>query len=163
MGKRLINTLLTLVGFPLTGGEWVDLLLDCSIIFSPKTKLMKIKHYFFTLLPLCLAPSPMASSLATFQWTETDHDFGKIQKGKPVTASFEFTNTGRNRLSSVRPPAPVAVPGWSTPNRLFYLSKPVHQSYLQRRGLGTIRQVRDGRVQRRSRIGGAAHQGEVIE
>ncbi|RRA99799.1 DUF1573 domain-containing protein [Larkinella rosea] len=34
------------------------------------------------------------SLLAVFSWEETDHDFGKIQQGKPVVAEFSFSNKG---------------------------------------------------------------------
>jgi hypothetical protein len=59
---------------------------------------MKTKPYFFTLLALCLATLVMAGTLASFHWTETDHDFGKIPQGKPVTVKFQFTNTGSEPL-----------------------------------------------------------------
>lgn len=59
---------------------------------------MKIKPYFFTLAVLCIATLAMAGTLASFQWTETDHDFGKIPQGKPVTIQFQFTNAGSEPL-----------------------------------------------------------------
>jgi len=59
---------------------------------------MKSKHYFFTLLALCVATVVLASTLASFKWTETNHDFGKIPQGKPVTVQFQFTNTGSQPL-----------------------------------------------------------------
>ena len=31
---------------------------------------------------------------AVFKWDETTHDFGKIQRSKPVVAEFAFTNNG---------------------------------------------------------------------
>jgi hypothetical protein len=31
---------------------------------------------------------------AAFSWKKTSHDFNQIQQGVPVTAEFEFTNTG---------------------------------------------------------------------
>ncbi len=36
----------------------------------------------------------MAGTLASFQWTETDYDFGKIKQGEPVTVEYQFKNTG---------------------------------------------------------------------
>lgn len=59
---------------------------------------MKTKHYFFTLLALCVATLVIAGTLASFKWTETDHDFGKIPQGKPVTVEFQFTNAGSEPL-----------------------------------------------------------------
>ncbi|AXE17433.1 DUF1573 domain-containing protein [Runella rosea] len=34
------------------------------------------------------------AAVAAFGWTETDHNFGQITQGKPVTAEFAFTNKG---------------------------------------------------------------------
>lgn len=60
---------------------------------------MTNKKTFTTLLALGLTiAAVLAHSLATFRWTETTHNFGKIRKGTPVTASFEFTNTGSQPL-----------------------------------------------------------------
>ena len=35
---------------------------------------------------------------ASFKWSETVHDFGKIPQGKPVTVKFAFTNGGDEPL-----------------------------------------------------------------
>ncbi|MFN8344112.1 MAG: DUF1573 domain-containing protein [Spirosomataceae bacterium] len=35
---------------------------------------------------------------AAFNWVETDHNFGQIKQGKPVTAEFKFTNRGQDPL-----------------------------------------------------------------
>jgi len=35
---------------------------------------------------------------AAFNWVETDHNFGQIKQGKPVTAEFKFTNKGQDPL-----------------------------------------------------------------
>jgi hypothetical protein len=59
---------------------------------------MKNRKTFTTLLAVCLTTVVLAHSLASFNWIETTHDFGKIQKGTPVTASFEFTNKGSEPL-----------------------------------------------------------------
>jgi hypothetical protein len=34
-----------------------------------------------------------------FKWSETEHDFGKIKKGVPVTTTFTYTNIGKAPLS----------------------------------------------------------------
>lgn len=41
---------------------------------------------------------------AVFNWNSTEFDFGKVQKGTPVTHEFTFTNTGSEQLiiSSVK-------------------------------------------------------------
>ncbi len=59
---------------------------------------MKTQNLFFTLIALCVATIVVAGTMASFKWTETDHDFGKIQQGKPVTVQFKFTNTGGEPL-----------------------------------------------------------------
>ncbi|TAD99781.1 MAG: DUF1573 domain-containing protein [Bacteroidetes bacterium] len=38
------------------------------------------------------------SNLGAFGWSKTTHEFGKITQGTPVTATFEFTNTGKSDL-----------------------------------------------------------------
>ena len=35
---------------------------------------------------------------ASFKWSETVHDFGKIPQGKPVTVKFKFSNAGDEPL-----------------------------------------------------------------
>ncbi|WP_428658268.1 DUF1573 domain-containing protein [Runella sp.] len=35
---------------------------------------------------------------AAFKWVETEHNFGQITQGKPVTAEFKFTNQGQAPL-----------------------------------------------------------------
>ena len=59
---------------------------------------MKTKNLFFTLVALCVATIAFAGTLASFKWTETDHNFGKIPQGKPVTVQFQFTNSGSEPL-----------------------------------------------------------------
>ncbi len=59
---------------------------------------MKTKNLFSTLIALCIATVVVASTLASFKWTETDHNFGKIPQGKPVTVQFQFTNSGSEPL-----------------------------------------------------------------
>ena len=59
---------------------------------------MKAQNLFFTLIALCVATVVVAGTLASFKWNETDHDFGKIPQGKPVTVQFQFTNTGGEPL-----------------------------------------------------------------
>ena len=57
---------------------------------------MKKLTLVFSLTVLALATSLFAfkSSLPAFSWVETQHDFGKIQQGTPITATFSFTNKG---------------------------------------------------------------------
>lgn len=42
--------------------------------------------------------NPLTVFSAQFKWEKTTHEFGKIPQGKPVTAVFEFTNTGSSPL-----------------------------------------------------------------
>lgn len=35
---------------------------------------------------------------SSFKWDESVHDFGKIKKGVPVTATFTFTNVGKEPI-----------------------------------------------------------------
>ena len=48
----------------------------------------------FVALPLVTK----AQQFPQFKWSETVHDFGKIKKGIPVTATFGYTNTGKAPL-----------------------------------------------------------------
>ena len=54
------------------------------------------------LLAILVAPffaMAQAGKSPEFKWSETEHDFGKIKKGVPVTAEFKYTNTGKAPLS----------------------------------------------------------------
>lgn len=53
---------------------------------------------YIILLAMSIASLAVAGSLASFKWDETSYDFGKIKQGKPVTASFSFTNAGPDPL-----------------------------------------------------------------
>jgi hypothetical protein len=58
---------------------------------------MKKLIFLFAIL---LAPMwVMAQAGPGFKWSETEHDFGKIKKGVPVTTTFTYTNTGKAPLS----------------------------------------------------------------
>lgn len=43
-------------------------------------------------LPLCAIAQP------AFEWEESEHNFGKIEMGVPVTHTFKFTNKGKDDL-----------------------------------------------------------------
>ncbi|MDF7817590.1 DUF1573 domain-containing protein [Runella sp. MFBS21] len=59
-------------------------------------KKVTILSVLFTFLAVSLV---LAHVLApAFGWAETEHDFGKIKQGKPVTAEFKFTNKGAHPL-----------------------------------------------------------------
>ncbi len=49
--------------------------------------------------------STAPSKMAACTWKNTTHDFGKISQGKPVSFTYEFTNTGNAPLiiASVQP------------------------------------------------------------
>jgi hypothetical protein len=76
---------------------------------------MELKHFnelntmkrtlllsFALMLSLVAYQNASSNNLPTFSrilggiwsWKKTTHDFGKVEQGKPVTATFEFTNTG---------------------------------------------------------------------
>ena len=60
---------------------------------------MKKVQLFSFLLTLFVVSAVFAGTLAAaFQWVETEHSFGKIQKGKPVVAEFKFENAGEAPL-----------------------------------------------------------------
>ncbi|WP_291725830.1 DUF1573 domain-containing protein [Bernardetia sp.] len=48
--------------------------------------------FSLVVLSFLFAFSPAYNSI---NWKQTSIEFGKIQKGKPVTASYEFVNTGK--------------------------------------------------------------------
>jgi len=43
-------------------------------------------------LPFCAAAQP------SFEWEESEYDFGKIEMGVPVTHTFHFINNGKDDL-----------------------------------------------------------------
>ena len=60
---------------------------------------MQRSLFFAALLLLTTGTLVWANTfLAVFGWTETTHNFGKIPRGKPVTADFVFTNKGEQPL-----------------------------------------------------------------
>lgn len=44
------------------------------------------------------SPADPALVQSSFKWDESVHDFGKIKKGVPVTATFTFTNVGNEPI-----------------------------------------------------------------
>lgn len=60
---------------------------------------MKKVTLFSFLLVFFVASVVFASAVAAaFSWGQTQHNFGKIQQGKPVVAEFKFDNSGQNPL-----------------------------------------------------------------
>ncbi|MFN4147311.1 MAG: DUF1573 domain-containing protein [Runella sp.] len=60
---------------------------------------MKKVTFLSTLIVFALVSVVVAHGLAAaFRWAETEHNFGQIQQGKPVTAEFKFTNRGDSPL-----------------------------------------------------------------
>lgn len=45
-----------------------------------------------------ISPADPALVQSSFKWDESVHDFGKIKKGVPVTATFTFTNVGKEPI-----------------------------------------------------------------
>jgi hypothetical protein len=58
------------------------------------------KVTLLSLLMTFIATSFVFASIwaAAFSWVETDHNFGQIKQGKPVTAEFKFSNKGEGPL-----------------------------------------------------------------
>ena len=66
-----------------------------------KTKTTKTKTTASTKAkPVTPAPHSAAATknAPAFTWTETTHDFGKIEQNKPQTTTFTFKNTGKTPL-----------------------------------------------------------------
>jgi hypothetical protein len=60
---------------------------------------MKKVTFLSLAMTLLVASFVFANVLAAaFNWVETDHNFGQIKQGKPVTAEFKFSNKGENPL-----------------------------------------------------------------
>ncbi len=60
---------------------------------------MKKSIFLSSLLALGVVSVVFAGTLfSAIKWVETEHNFGKIAKNKPVTAEFKFTNTGTEPL-----------------------------------------------------------------
>jgi hypothetical protein len=66
-----------------------------------------MKKFIFSLLPILFfvvsasfAQSNVKSDdfAPQFRWSSTTHDFGSIELNNPVTAEFEFVNTGKKPL-----------------------------------------------------------------
>lgn len=53
--------------------------------------------------------------LPSFEWTNTEHDFGTINEGESVTYSYKFKNTGEAPLiiESVKPSCGCTAPNWT--------------------------------------------------
>jgi hypothetical protein len=60
---------------------------------------MKKSIFFSSLLALGVASFVFAGTvLSAIKWVETEHNFGKITKGTPVSAEFKFTNASTEPL-----------------------------------------------------------------
>lgn len=57
-----------------------------------------MKKLTIILFATCVAFVAYCHSAAVFNWSKTQHDFGNITKGNPVSHEFEFTNTGSEAL-----------------------------------------------------------------
>lgn len=58
---------------------------------------MKNLVYAFGLIIL-LSAFHSTDYKTSFSWMKTSHDFGQIEQGKPVTATFEFLNKGDENI-----------------------------------------------------------------
>ena len=47
---------------------------------------------------LAVAKKEEVAKIAAFSWKKMEHNFGKIEKGIPVTTEFQFTNSGEAPL-----------------------------------------------------------------
>ena len=58
-----------------------------------------MKNLLILIAFLAFSAGANAQKFPQFKWSETVHDFGKIKKGVPVTATFTYTNVGKAPLS----------------------------------------------------------------
>ncbi|HEV7349456.1 DUF1573 domain-containing protein [Telluribacter sp.] len=63
---------------------------------------MKRKSMILLITGLIISSLVMAYPLASFKWSQTTMQFGKIPRGKPVTAEFRYTNAGTAPLLIAR-------------------------------------------------------------
>jgi putative ubiquitin-RnfH superfamily antitoxin RatB of RatAB toxin-antitoxin module len=63
---------------------------------------MKRKSLIVTFFAMSLAVVALAGTLASFKWNTTSQNLGKIQKDKPVTITYEFTNSGKDPLKIMK-------------------------------------------------------------
>lgn len=59
---------------------------------------MKKSLFFTSLAIIGVASVLLATSLANIRWADTEHSFGQIKQGNPVSATFTFTNSGQTPL-----------------------------------------------------------------
>jgi hypothetical protein len=64
-----------------------------------KTILFPMKKYVLFTFFMLFGIMAYAQTASTFKWSETTHDFGKIEQNKPATHEFKITNTGKTALS----------------------------------------------------------------
>jgi hypothetical protein len=57
-----------------------------------------MKKTIVVLLASVLAITAFSRAAASFNWSETIHDFGSVTQGQPVSHEFEFTNNGSEPL-----------------------------------------------------------------
>lgn len=60
---------------------------------------MKKLLFLLAILVAPLFAMAQSGKAPAFQWSEKEHDFGKIKKGTPVSTTFTYTNTGKAPLS----------------------------------------------------------------
>ena len=65
---------------------------------SKQSKKMKKVPLLFSMLAVVALLFAFKSSLPAFNWVQTQHDFGKVPQGTPITAEFSFTNKGATPL-----------------------------------------------------------------
>lgn len=58
----------------------------------------KVTLLSFLLLSVAASVVFASTVAAAFRWVETEHNFGQITQGKPVTAEFKFNNKGEAPL-----------------------------------------------------------------
>lgn len=61
------------------------------------------------------AKTEVKAGFAAFAWDSSNHDFGKIKQGTPVTHEFKFTNVGKTPLiiTNVQASCGCTTPSWT--------------------------------------------------
>lgn len=60
---------------------------------------MKTQGFLILILVVAFTAGAQTNPGPALQWSETEHTFGSIEKGTPVSYTFQFTNAGESPLT----------------------------------------------------------------